>query len=90
MRLASNHVQLMGDRTRKQLEGALEKRLGESLKLDIELEEPPRDTPAQRERRQDAERRRAAVEAIENDATVRAICETFGTQVDPRLVDPVD
>ena len=90
LRLAPNHVQLMGDRTREQLEGALEKRLGESLKLDIELEEPPRDTPAQRERRQDAERRRAAVEAIENDATVRAICETFGTQVDPRLVDPVD
>ena len=90
LRLAPNHAQLMRDRTREQLEGALEKRLGESLKLDIELEEPPRDTPAQRERRRDAERRQAAVEAIENDATVRAICETFGTEVDPRLVDPVD
>ena len=90
LRLAPNHAQLMRDRTREQLEGALEKRLGEPLKLSIELEEPPRDTPAQRERRRDAERRRAAVEAIENDATVRAICETFGTQVDPRLVDPVD
>ncbi len=90
LRLAPNHAQLMRDRTREQLEGALEKRLGEPLKLSIELEEPPQDTPAQRERRRDAERRRAAVEAIENDATVRAICETFGTQVDPRLVDPVD
>ena len=90
LRLAPSHEQLMGARTREQLERAVRKRLDESLKLDIELESPPQDTPAQREQRRDAERRRAAVKAIENDATVRAICETFGTEVDPRLVDPVD
>ena len=90
LRLAPNHEQLMGSRTREQLEGAVRKRLGESLKLDIEFESPPQDTPAQRDQRRDAERRRAAVQAIENDATVRAICETFGTEVDPKLVDPVD
>ncbi len=90
LRLAPSHAQLNADRAREQLEGALEKRLGAPVRLDIGIEEPPRDTPAQRARRDDANRRRAAVEAIENDRTVRAICETFGTKVDPRLVDPVD
>ena len=90
MRLAPNHEQLMAVRTREQLEGALETRLGVALKLNIELAAPKEVTPVQREQRRDSERRRAAVAAIENDATVRAICETFGTEVDPRLVDPVD
>ena len=90
LRLAPNHAQLMTERTRDQLQEAVEKRLGATLDLDIEFEAPPQDTPAQREQRRDAERRRAAVKAIENDAKVRAICDTFGTEVDPELVDPVD
>ena len=90
LRLAPNHEQLMAARTREQLERALEKRLGVSLRLDVEIAAPQQDTPARREQRLDTERRQAAVAAIENDATVRAICDTFGTEVDPRLVDPVD
>ncbi len=90
LRLAPNHEQLTASRIREQLEGALEKRLGVALALDIELAVPQEDTPARREQRREAERRRAAVAAIENDATVRAICETFGTEVDPSLVVPVD
>ena len=90
LRLAPHHEQLMAARSREQLERALETRIGTFVPLAIEFAAPQEDTPALRERRLDAERRRAAVEAIENDATVRAICETFGTDVDPKLVDPVD
>ena len=90
LRLAPSHEQLMAARSREQLERALETRIGAFVPLAIELAAPQEDTPARRERRLDAERRRAALEAIENDAGVRAICETFGTEVDPKLVDPVD
>ena len=90
LHLAPRHEQLNASRAREQLERALEKRLGVPLALDIELALPREDTPARREERNDAERRQAAVAAIENDSTVRAICETFGTEVDPRLVTPVD
>ena len=90
LRLAPNHEQLTGARIKGQLEGALEKHLGVALRLHIELAAPQEDTPARQEQRRDAERVRAAVAAIENDATVRAICETFGTEVDPSLVVPTD
>ena len=90
LRLAPRHEALMAARPREQLERALAERIGAALALDIELAVPREDTPVQREQRRDAERQRAAVAAIESDATVQAICETFGTEVDPRLVVPVD
>ena len=90
LRLAPSHEQLTAARLRGQLAEALERHFGTPVTLDFEITSPIADTPARAEERREDERRRAAVAAIESDDAVRAICETFGTRVDPRLVQPAD
>ena len=89
LRLAPGHEQLTATRLRTRLAEALEQRFGTPVTLEFEIAPPVTDTPARAERRREDERQRAAVAAIEGDDAVRAICETFGTRVDPRLVQPV-
>ena len=90
LRLAPSHEQLTAARLRRQLAEALEQRFGAPVTLEFEITSPIADTPARAEERREDDRRRAAVAAIESDDAVRAICETFGTRVDPRLVQPAD
>ena len=84
------HAQLTAPRARERLQDALAARLGVRVELDIVLGAPDHETPASKRERDETRRRQAAVRAIEGDAGVRALCETFGARVDPALVRPID
>ena len=84
------HAQLTAPRARERLQDALAARLGIRVELDIALGAPDHETPASKRESDETRRRQAAVRAIEGDAGVRALCETFGARVDPALVRPID
>ena len=75
---------------RDKLEAALRDAYGEGLELHIEVAAPEAETPAVRAARRREQRQAEAVGAIENDPQVRALCDTFGTRVDPGNVRPLD
>ena len=75
---------------RERLRRALAARLGDSIELDVVLNRPSRETPAAGRARDEASRREEAIRAIEDDPRVRTLCETFGTSVDRKLVEPID
>ena len=60
------------------------------MRVDFDIATPDGETPALARQREIALRQQAAVEAIENDSGVQAICDTFGTVVDEERVRPVD
>ena len=77
---------LAGGMAEKKLHGALEKYLGQSLKLRIEVEEGGEETPAQAAERRRQEEQAAAVKAMQNDPVVQALEEGFDGEL---LVDSV-
>jgi DNA polymerase-3 subunit gamma/tau len=90
MRLDPGHEQLTAPRVKEKLEHALERYCGRSLRVDIEIVVPGGETPALAKQREIELRQQAAVEAIEGDSGVQAICDTFGAVVDGERVRPVD
>jgi DNA polymerase-3 subunit gamma/tau len=93
-----NRIQLLLDRrgahyrtaqTEETLVQALTRRLGEAVKLDIELAETVMDTPARQSARAAEERVEAARVELENDATVRALKERFGATLVPDSIKPL-
>ena len=84
------HAALNTPGAREALRGALASRFGGPIALDVVLDSPSHETPAAGRARDEADRRQAAVRAIEADPRMRTLCETFGTRVDPALVQPVD
>ena len=84
------HAALDTSGARERLRRALAARLGDSIELDVALNRPSRETPAARRARDEASRREEAIRAIEDDPRVRTLCETFGTSVDHKLVEPID
>ena len=87
--LAPEHGQLLTPGVVEKLEEALRGVFHGRLKVVVEIERPPEDTPAKLRKREDENRRAEAVEAIEGNAVVQDLCKTFGTKVDPELVQPV-
>ena len=87
--LAPAHAALNVPGARKGLRRALAARFGESVELDVVLSSPSRETPAAARARDAASRRQEAIRAIEEDPQVRTLCETFGTNVDRKLVEPI-
>ena len=69
---------------------ALATRFGAPLELDIVLASPSHETPAAKRARDEADRRRAAIRAIEDDPRVQTLCEAFDARVDPEHVQPID
>lgn len=90
LRLAPGHEQLTAPRIKQKLEHALERYCGRRLRLDIDIAKPDAETPALARQREIALRQQAAVQAIENDRGVQAICDTFGAEIDSERVRPVD
>ena len=88
--LAPAHAALNTSGAREGLRRALAARFGESIELDVVLNRPSRETPAAGRARDEASRREEAIRAIEDDPRVRTLCETFGTNVDHKLVEPID
>ncbi len=90
LRLDPGHEQLTAPRVKQKLEHALERYCGRRLRVEIEIATPDGETPALAQQRAIELRQQAAVQAIENDSGVQAICDMFGTEVDRERVRPVD
>ena len=84
------HAALNTAGARDALRNALTARAGRAVELDVVLDSPSHETPAAGRARDEANRRQAAIRAIEDDPGVRTLCETFDTSVDHALVRPVD
>jgi len=59
------------------------------IRLNIEIEKLGRETPAARVAREQQERQNEAATAIQNDATVQKIIETFDAKVDVDSIQPL-
>ncbi len=79
---------LLQDDRRAALEQALAKAAGKPLKLKIEIAGAAGATPAQQDEVQASDRQRAALAAIDEDPTVRALKEKFGATVRSGSVQP--
>lgn len=74
-----------------QLQQQLSDYFGQPVKLTIEVRQVEgAETPARREARERDERQSAAVAAIENDANVKNLIETFDARINTGSVEPID
>ncbi len=83
-------AQLMTPRHQARLEAALGAHCGEKVRLNISTEAPSAETPAARSERERGERQVKAVEAIEHDANVQTIMDTFNAHILPDSIRPRD
>jgi DNA polymerase-3 subunit gamma/tau len=88
--LDPEHGHLLNESRRRQLEEALVTHLGRPVHVAMELAASRVETPAARQARREADRRRAAESAIANDPTVRQLQDTFGASILPDSVRPAD
>jgi len=72
----------------ERLAQGLGRHLGEAIRVEVEVGEPPAETPAGAEDRQAREQLVAARESLEADPTVRALKEKFGATLKPDTVRP--
>jgi DNA polymerase-3 subunit gamma/tau len=85
---AAKHL-LKEDR-RAAIEQALGRALGGAIRLSIEPAADVAQTPQRQDERREAERQRAAEQAIDTDPTVRALKEKFGATVRAGSVTPTN
>jgi DNA polymerase-3 subunit gamma/tau len=90
LRLDPGHAQLMGSLAEGRLREALGRLVGRPVTLAIRVEESADETPAQRARRHEAERREAAVAAIREDPLAQALAKRFEGRLLEDTVVPVD
>ena len=74
----------------QKLAQALAAHFGSPVRLDISVSVAAEPTPARQQAQAAEERLRAAEQAIESDANVRALRETFGARVLPGSVKPLN
>ncbi len=87
--LAPEHAQLLRPGVQNKLESALHAVFRGKPVVIVEVDTPSADTPAVARKRAEEKRRAKAVEAIQGDAFVQDLCNTFGAKVDPELVQPM-
>ncbi len=90
LQLDSQHDYLLTPNVKDKLGQALEQHFGQPVRLEIQLGEPLRETPARREQRAADERLHAARESLESDPNVRELQETFSATLELESVKPVD
>jgi len=88
--LSPAHESLLGKEREKRLREALQAYYGSKLKLKISVGSVEDETPALRQQRLQGERHEAAVRAIEEDANVKALRDTFSADLQPRMIQPTD
>jgi DNA polymerase-3 subunit gamma/tau len=88
--LDAAHEHMATEQLLKRMEEALTRYFGESLKVRIQPVSGELETPAKLDAQRQVERIKAAQQTIAEDPNVRALCDTFGTQINPDLVKPVD
>jgi DNA polymerase-3 subunit gamma/tau len=86
----TSHQQLLSKERRQRLEKTLARCLGESIRLDIEIEGGASDTPAQQQRVEHENRQAEAVSAIESDPNVKAIQKAFDATLHVESIRPLD
>jgi DNA polymerase-3 subunit gamma/tau len=84
------HRTLLNEKSEEKLCQALERYFGRPIRVHITVGSLTGETPAQHQSRAQAERERAAVEAIESDPHVRELRETFGATIRPNSIRPVE
>ena len=72
------------------LQEALQNRLGAAISLEIKIVAGGAETPAQLQQRQQQEKLASARQAIETDANVQKIIDTFGAHINTNSIQPVD
>jgi DNA polymerase-3 subunit gamma/tau len=61
-----------------------------SIRLEIEIQGGPQNTPAQQQQREAESRQAAAVDAIESDPNVKAIQKAFDATLHSESIRPLD
>jgi DNA polymerase-3 subunit gamma/tau len=91
LQLAPNMANLHNKRAEERLRQALEEYYGRSIQLIIRIADLTTDvdTAATRRKKEHAMWQQAAVESIQNDANVKAFCETFNAQLPLESVRPL-
>ncbi len=84
------HQGMCTTRSEQNLQQALESYRGEKVKLEINVEQPQTETPAQRQVRAQADRQRQAEQSMANDPMVRSVEEEFSGKLVSGSVQPVD
>lgn len=87
--LAPTHVSLRNKKLEDRLQQALAQYYGAPVNVMVEIGAPQAETPALLKEQRDLDRQQAAVQAISNDANVRALHETFNARVVPDSIQPV-
>lgn len=90
LELDSRSESLLTRSRQNELAGALSKRFGERLVVDIKVGEPALETPIQEKARLDDERLEAARESLEADPNVRALKDMFGAELNPESIELVN
>jgi len=85
------HGHLFSPARLEQLEAALCGHFRRTIRVDLTREKQlVKESPARRQAREQSERQQRAVEAIERDANIKALCDTFGATVFEETIRPRD
>lgn len=79
--LAEEHDLLLRDDSASSVQDLVSSYMGRKIRVDIVVGKTDQETPADRRRRLDVERQRAAEAAIESDETVQSLLRVFGGRV---------
>jgi DNA polymerase-3 subunit gamma/tau len=88
--ISPGHSQLLSDSRRKAIEQAVQQGTGREVRVNIDIREPEQPTPAALAQQRRQQRQAAAVNEIENDSGVQGLIDTFGAQINPGSIQPVD
>ncbi len=86
--LPPDKAHLLNPNQQQRLEQALRNRYGDKLSLNILIEDPENETPAQARARQQREKQQAAEQSVQNDPTVQSLIDTFNATVDKDSIQP--
>jgi DNA polymerase-3 subunit gamma/tau len=84
------HAHLRSAAAETRLEEALRRHFSAPVRLEIAVGTPQIQTPAKQQQRRDQNRLDAAIAAIEGDAEVKRLQETFNARIIPDTIQPVD
>lgn len=80
---------LFSDNQKKRISDAINSYLGYSVTLNIVIEKPAQETPAQREQRRKIQLQMAAEQAIANDPIVQQLLDKFSAKLDESSIKPL-
>jgi DNA polymerase-3 subunit gamma/tau len=88
--LDPGHQQLLNKERQQRLEKQVCACVQRSIRLEIEIQGGPENTPAQQQRQEAESRQAAAVDAIESDPNVKAIQKAFDATLHTESIRPLD